>query len=185
MRVVGYIRETGSPADGESAFAQHEELRRHASVEGHQLVAVCSDARDAGPERDREGYRSLLGVIAAGSVDGVLVPGLDTLSSDAIVQEIMLWDLRSRGVTVVSTRRDDAEILATGAAAPSRLFIREVLTRVAEHGTLVSSTRPSPPPGAGRDEGSDDVVVHLIRPGRATADPDSSSGSAAAGSAEG
>ncbi len=183
MRVVGYIRETGSPADGESAFAQHEELRRHASVEGHQLVAVCSDARDAGP--DREGYRSLLGVIAAGSVDGVLVPGLDTLSSDAIVQEIMLWDLRSRGVTVASTRADDAEILATKATAPSRIFIREVLTRVAEHGALVTSARPTPPPGGGAGTDADDVVVHLIRPERATADPDDSSESAAAGSAEG
>ncbi|HSG78852.1 MAG TPA: recombinase family protein [Acidimicrobiia bacterium] len=186
MHLVGYIRESGDPSEDAPAFAQHEELRRHASVEGHHLVAVCSDTREAGREPDREGYRSLLGVIASGSVDGVLVPGLDTLSSDTIVQEIMLWDLRSRGIAVLSTRADDLDALDPAAVSPSRLFIRDVLTRVAEHGAFIRETgmRPSSP-AASEAVDDNDVVVHLIRQERAAVDPDHEAGSAAVGNVEG
>jgi hypothetical protein len=183
VRLVGYIRESGDPSEGVPAFAQHEELRRHAAAEGHHLVAVCSDSRPAGNEPAREGYRSLLGVIASGSVSGVIVPGLETLSSDTIVQEILLWDLRSRGITVLSTRPNDLDILSAEVTAPSRLFIRDVLTRVAEHGEFLSATAPPRAPAIEPDADDEDVVVHLIRPGRGTADPES--GSAVAGNGEG
>ncbi|MDX1690123.1 MAG: recombinase family protein [Acidimicrobiia bacterium] len=184
MRVVGYIRESVDP-EGPPAFAQYEELRRHASVEGHHLVSVCSDAREPGRGVDRDGYRSVLGVIAGGSVDAVLLPGLATLSSDTIVQEIMLWDLRSRGVAVLSTRPDDVGVLGERDPGPSRMFIRDVLSRVAEHGAFVRSGPLAPPDVAVpvAADVDDDVVVHLITGERATADPDEP-GSAAAGERE-
>ena len=180
VRVAGYIREPSDPEAGTSAFAQYEELRRHASVEGHHLVAVCSDARVQGVAPGRDGYRSLLGAIAGGGVDGVLVPGLDTLSSDTIVQEIMVWDLRSRGIAVISTRADDMARLADRDPGPSRMFIRDVLTRVAEYGAFVRSGPLAPPDPLQQSDSDDDVIVQLIRDGRAAADPDET-GSAAAG----
>jgi DNA invertase Pin-like site-specific DNA recombinase len=100
---VGYVRESADPSAGHSAFEQQELIRRHALEHGHSIVAVCLDARAAGEALGRDGYLGLLGVIASGATDAVIVPGLSVLSSDQIVQEIMLWDLRGRGVRVIST----------------------------------------------------------------------------------
>lgn len=151
MRVVGYIRESADAADTRSAFAQQEELRLHAIDNGYQLVSMCQDLRFPGHAPNRDGYVSLLGVIAAGGVDAVLVPGLATLSSDAIVQEIMLWDLKGRGVRVISTRVVDLRLLEDGAQLDAdRLVIRDVLVRVGEHsrslggsGRLTAATPPN------------------------------------------
>lgn len=142
MRVVGYVRESADPA-GPSAFAQQEELRRYAVEHGHAIVAVCQDLRSPGAATTRDGYLSVLGVIAAGGVEAVLVPRLSTFSSDAIVQEIMLWDLRSRGIRVVSTDPVDLRLLEDAPSPEAdRMVIRDVLERVGEHARHVGR-RPS------------------------------------------
>lgn len=143
MRVVGYVRESADPA-GPTAFAQHEELRRYAAEHGHLVVAVCQDLRSVGAAPGRDGYLSVLGVIAAGGVEALLVPRLAALSSDAIVQEIMLWDLGSRGIRVISTDPIDLRHLDTTTPPdPDRLFIRDVLERVGEHARGVTARRPT------------------------------------------
>lgn len=159
MRVAGYVRESADPAQSRAAFAQHEELRRHVAVSGDVLVSVCQDLRTPGAPTGRDGYRSLLGVIAAGGVDAVLLPGLATLSADQIVQEIMLWDLRGRGVRVLSTVERDQEILDRDREpGATRMLIRDVLARVGEHARTLGSQRPTPPPPL-IDE---DVLVHIL-----------------------
>lgn len=159
MRLVGYIRESADRSDTRSGFAQQEELRRYAADRGHQIVSICQDSHRPGEQKTRHGYVSLLGVIAAGGVDAVLVPGLATLSSDAIVQEIMLWDLRNRGVRVVSTESADVGLLDDGARLqPDRLVIRDVLERVEEHSRSLGEhglRRTPPVPDT-------DVVIHLV-----------------------
>jgi DNA invertase Pin-like site-specific DNA recombinase len=143
MRVVGYVRESADPSAGLPAFSQQELLRRHAEERGHRLVAICQDLRDPGHPVGRDGYLSLLGVVASGGVDAVVVPDLSTFSSDAIVQEIVLWDLRSRGVRVISTADDDTVVLDPDRPPdPSRLLIRDVLQRVEEHATGLESATP-------------------------------------------
>ena len=70
-------------------------------------------------------------MIATGAADAVLVPALATFSSDAIVQEIVLWDLTGRGVSVLSTDPSDRAVLDSDAGPePSRLVIRDVLERI-------------------------------------------------------
>jgi DNA invertase Pin-like site-specific DNA recombinase len=163
VRIAGYVRESADDAADRPAFAQHEELRRYAAEHGHDLVAVCRDARAPGHALGRTGYRSLLGVIAAGGIDAVLLPGVATLSSDQIVQEIILWDLRSRRVRVLSTLTEDAAVLG-GDPGPARMVIRDVLARVAEYSALASAVPVEPdatPPPA---PGSADVVIHLREP---------------------
>jgi len=169
VRVVGYVRESADPDAGVSAYAQQEEIRRHATEHGHHLVAVCQDARVPGEPLGRDGYLGLLGVIASHAVDAVVIPGIATLSSDQIVQEIMLWDLRSRGVRVLSTRDGDLPLLDPEAEAePSRMVIRDVLERVGEHARGIGATR--------LDQndvlGSSDVLIHIVESDRAIAGND-------------
>ncbi len=163
MRVASYVRESSDPTVDRSVFAQQEELRRHAASQGLQIVAVCQDSRHEGHALGRDGYRSLLGVISAGNVDAVLLPGLDTLSSDLVIQEIMLWDLRSRGVRILSTEPDDVAILRSKSPDPARMLIRDVLTRLGEHAEMIAST-PAPAPRLPRPGGEDDtdIVVTLV-----------------------
>ncbi len=134
MRVVGYVRESADPSAGMPAFSQQEVLRRHAERYGHRLVAICQDVREPGRPVGRDGYLSVLGVVASGGVDAVVVADITTFSSDTIVQEIALWDLRSRGVRVISAAENDSTVLDPGTPPdPSRLLIRDVLERVDEH----------------------------------------------------
>jgi DNA invertase Pin-like site-specific DNA recombinase len=129
MRVIGYVRDAPGPDSGETVFVQSERIRRWVAHNRSQLVAVCQDAlAGTAPDR-RDGYRALLGIISAGHVDTVLIPDLTILSSDLMVQEIMLHDLRLRGVKVISTEDADLPALSDPAIDPSRLLIRDVLTK--------------------------------------------------------
>jgi hypothetical protein len=159
VRVVGYVRESADPSAGRSAFEQQETIRRHAVEHGHALVAVCQDARSPGEALGRDGYLGLLGVIASGAIDAVLLPGVAVLSSDQIVQEIMLWDLRSRGVRIISTDDSDVTLLDSEAEpGPSRMLIRDVLQRVGEHARYLNALGVDLPglPHNG------DVMIHII-----------------------
>ena len=159
MRVVGYVRESADPSAGRSAFEQQEEIRRHAAEQGHALVAMCQDARTPGEALGRDGYLGLLGVVASGAVDGVLVAGIGSLSSDQIVQEIMLWDLHARGVRVISADPADLALLdAAEEPGPARMLIRDVLQRVGEHARALGSHRLDPP--AVLPDG--DVMIHIL-----------------------
>jgi hypothetical protein len=167
VRIAGYVREPADPSADRPAFAQQEELRRYALEHGHDLVAVCRDAREAGYALGRSGYRSLLGVIATGAVDAVLLPGLETLADDQILQEIILWDLRSRRVQILSTRSADSAVLGGDDPGPARMLIRDVLSRVAEYTAWASDlgSTGSPRPGAdvapARSLEGGDVLIEL------------------------
>jgi len=167
VRVVGYVRESADPSAGRSAFEQQEVIRRHAAEQGHALVSMCQDARTPGEALGRNGYLGLLGVVASGAVDGVLVAGISALSSDQIVQEIMLWDLRGRGIRVMSADPADADLLdAADGPGPTRMVIRDVLERVGEHARSLGSHRLDPP--AILPDG--DVMIHILAADRAEAE---------------
>jgi hypothetical protein len=157
MRVVAYLRESADPAEDRPAFAQQEEIRRYAAAHGLDVVAICQDIPRPGLPVGREGYRSLLEILVAGHAEAVLLPGVATLSSDLVVQEIMLWDLRARAARVLSTDAADLEVLGPAPADATRRFVRDVLTRVAEHRAALAAA-PSPLSPAA----DDGVTVHLV-----------------------
>ncbi len=159
VRVVGYVREAPGPQDGPTAYSQSEAIRRWVAETGHQLVAVCQDARQVGHALGREGYRALLGIIGAGQVDAVIVATLEALAADKIVQEVMLWDVRSRGVTVLSAAEADIADLKDPPADRTRLLIRDVLARVTEYEMAARLDRP---PMIIVEEAPADVVVELL-----------------------
>jgi DNA invertase Pin-like site-specific DNA recombinase len=160
MRVVAYIRESTDPAEDRPAFAQQEEIRRYAGGNGLDVVAICQDVPRPGLPLGREGYRSLLGIIASGNVEAVLLPGLATLSADVVLQEVMLRDLQRRGAPVISTEATDADLLSPSPADATRRFVRDVLARVDEY--RASLGPPAPPVGAASAVGDDGVVVQLV-----------------------
>ena len=162
LRVVGYIREAPGPQESDTAFSQSERIRRWVTEAGHQLVAVCQDIRHSGHALGRDGYKALVGIIGAGQVDAVVVASLNTLSLDMVVQEILIWDLRSRSVTILSAEPEDLDQLKEPPDDRSRLFVRDVLTRVAEH--VVAASEVWAPSVVPVDATAEDVVVELIPP---------------------
>ena len=164
MRVVGYVRDTPGPAEGEPAFAQSERIRKWVHESGHQLVSVCQDIRTPGHNLGREGYRAMLGIIDAGEAEAVIVPDLTALSPDKVTQEIMLWDLQSRGVAVLSTIDEDLDVLTNPPAEQIRMIVRDVLAKVSLHSDLLGEAIE---PAADEPDGDaeSDVIIELIPPG--------------------
>lgn len=166
MRIVGYVREAPDPREGEPAFAQTERIRRWAAEAGHQLIAVCLDSRSTdGPAR-REGLRAVMGILAEGAAQGVVVPDLSALSPDKIVQEIVLRDLRGRGAAVLSTNEEDHAGLESPTPDRLRTLVRDVLARHDEHQRRFSDPEPDIADRDDQEEGADadDVIVELISP---------------------
>jgi len=158
MRVVGYVRELFAPEDADPAFVQGEAIRSWVRKSGHNLISVCQDVRQEGHGLGREGYQALLGIVAGKGADGVVVPGLTALSPDLMTQEIMIWDLRRRGVTVMSIDEADHELLL--APTKERLLMRDVLARLEEyHEWAYPAVEESDESG---EERNDEVVVELI-----------------------
>ena len=162
MRLVGYVRESAAPSESDSAYAQSDRIRRTAVDGGHSLVAVCQDVPRPGLEQSRDGYLALLGVVDAGQVDGVVVSSLSALSADMMSQEIAIWDLRRRGVVVVSAEPAEVAELAQPPEDRSRLLVREVLARMDSY---QSSLGKLVPPVA-VDQPPQDVTIELITPPR-------------------
>jgi DNA invertase Pin-like site-specific DNA recombinase len=161
--VVGYVRETAGPQEGDTAFAQSERIRRWVVDSGDQLVAVCQDVRQSGHALGRDGYRALVGIVTAGQVDAVIVASLAAFSLDKIIQEIILWELRSRGVSVLSTTPEDLGDLKDPPDDRARLLIRDVLARVVDHMHLSTGTGWSPTV-VQLEEELTETVIELIGP---------------------
>ncbi|MGD2051618.1 MAG: recombinase family protein [Acidimicrobiia bacterium] len=171
MRVVGYVREATGMETGQPAFAQSEKIRRWAANTGHQLVAICQDVRTPGRALGREGFRAMVGIVAAGQADGVIVPDLSALSADKVTQEVVIWDLRRREVAVLSADDDESEQLADPPRDQLRLIVRDVLAKATRHEeslAFLSELPPTHPEPVITLEDSSDVIVELI-PAPATA----------------
>lgn len=161
MRVVGYVKEQAAPAHGGSVFAQSEQVRRWVSGRGYQLLATCQDVRGPDGLVQDSGYRALLEILSAGHADAVVIPSLEALSHDLVIQEIMLHDLRSRGVSVISAAEGDVGILDDPPSDAARLFIRDVLSRRDQLATAL--TEPSAAADLPEEEaGPRDIVVELV-----------------------
>ena len=157
MRVVGYVREQIGPEDAEPSFVQGEAIRAWVRKTGHNLVSVCQDARQEGHGLGRDGYQALLGIVTGRGADGVVVPRLEALSPNLMTQEIMIWDLRRRGVAVLSIDEADHRVLM--APTKERLLMRDVLARLEDYFEWAY------PVAAEEEEGEDlddEVIVELI-----------------------
>ena len=180
MRVVGYIRETPDPNEGEPAFAQGERIRRWIADRGHQLVAVCQDTRVPGHALGRDGFKALVGIVDRGEADAVLVAQLDAFSPDKVAQEVAIHEIRRRGGKIVTTVDDELDLLEPMPEDRIRMVIRDVLEKSARFNENLG---PEGDPSEGEpDETADPpesestelgVVVELIPPDHPAENPSS------------
>jgi hypothetical protein len=115
--------------------------------------------------------QALVGIVAAGQVDAVVTPTLETLSPDKITQEVMVWDLRRHGVSVLSTDDEELPLLEDPSADQIRILVRDVLAKADRHDELVGAIGATEVEAAGptilRVDEASDVIVELIPPTRA------------------
>ncbi|MDJ0961872.1 MAG: recombinase family protein [Acidimicrobiia bacterium] len=162
MRVVGYVREALDPQEGDPSFSQSEKIRRWTADNGHQLISVCQDLRTPGRDLGRDGLRAMIGIISAGQVEAVVVSALNVFSPDKIVQEVMIDDLRARGVAVLTAEESEHELLEDPSPDQVRLLVRDVLEKARRHRTTVGESLADPSE-IQVDEASD-VIVELVAP---------------------
>ena len=165
MRVVGYVRERPGDPDGSTAYAQSEQIRRWVRESGHALVAVCRDTPGPNDPAERSGYRALLGIVRSGTADAVIIEGLAVLSTDKVVQEVILHDLRTTEATLITIDETDAETLRTAGSDHTRILVRDVLAKADryrdEFGDVPPRAEPLPTSVVDIREPSD-VVIELI-----------------------
>ena len=142
MNVVGYIREPLNAEGGDTMFAQSERVRRWVARNGYHLVALCQDT--AATRRTLDGFRALMGILARGQADLVVLPGLESLSPDKVVQELLLMRLRKGGMAVASTEEADHEDLSEPAMDPARMLIRDILVRSEQYREMLEIVTTPP-----------------------------------------
>lgn len=99
------------------------------------LVAVLTDEGESGSNgvETRVALHEALGMIASGSAAGLLVPRLDRLARDLIVQEQLIAEVRRLGGQVFSCAGGEDAFLRDDPSDPSRRLIRQILGSVSEY----------------------------------------------------
>lgn len=137
MRIVGYVRVSTSTQveDGNGLAIQKTAVRAWCKANGHRLITVLCDEGISGAKEleDRPGLADALAMLRDKQAQGIVVPKLDRLARDLIVQETVLAEIRRIGGTAFSTSPAEASYLTDDPDDPSRKMIRQVLGAVAEY----------------------------------------------------
>jgi DNA invertase Pin-like site-specific DNA recombinase len=110
---------------------QERAVKALARQHGHRLVGIHRDEGVSGSNGldARVGLADALAAVRARKADGVVVPRLDRLARDLVLQETLLAEVRRLGGQVYSCSDGEAGVLADDPADPSRRLIRQVLAR--------------------------------------------------------
>jgi DNA invertase Pin-like site-specific DNA recombinase len=137
VKIVGYVRVSTATQveDGLGLDVQKAAVRTWCKSQGHKLVAILSDEGISGAKEleDRPGLADALGMLRDKQAEGIVVPRLDRLARDLIVQETVLAEIRRVGGKVFSTSPAESGYLTDDPDDPSRKMIRQVLGAVAEY----------------------------------------------------
>jgi DNA invertase Pin-like site-specific DNA recombinase len=137
VKIVGYVRVSTSTQveDGFGLAIQKTTVRDWCKANGHKLVTILCDEGISGAKEleDRPGLADALGMLRDKQAQGIVVPRLDRLARDLIVQETVLAEIRRVGGQVFSTSPAEASYLTDDPDDPSRKMIRQVLGAVAEY----------------------------------------------------
>jgi DNA invertase Pin-like site-specific DNA recombinase len=145
VKVVGYIRvSTERQADeGFGLDVQERAVRAWARRERHRVVRICRDEGVSGAQEldHRPGLADALELLQSGEARGLVVPRLDRLARDLVLQEQLLAEVRRLGGEPFSTSGGEGGYLADDPDDPSRKLIRQVLGAVSEYERSMISVR--------------------------------------------
>jgi DNA invertase Pin-like site-specific DNA recombinase len=133
VKVVGYIR-VSTDKQEEQGFGldvQERTIKQWAKEHGHKIAKVIADEGVSGTLEDRDGLAEAIDLLRTGKVQGLVVPRLDRLARDLILQETILRDTRPLG-EVFTCSPAEAGFLNDDPDDPSRKLIRQILGSVAE-----------------------------------------------------
>lgn len=129
---VGYRRvSTREQAiDGYGLEVQERQIRDFAKSHGLRLAKIYSDAGESGGEGldRRVGLAAALAEIKAGRASVLVIPRLDRLARDLLLQETIMASLRQGGATVLSVAEPDID-----GDDPTRTLVRQVLGAIAQY----------------------------------------------------
>lgn len=138
-QVIGYIRvsSNGQVENGSGLDRQREHIETYCQRNGWNLVEVVEDRGISGTLYDREG----LDRVFNHPVKSVIVEGLDRLCRDLLVSEKIIYELKQKGIELVSIK-EGRELLDNN---PSRVLIRQMMSSIYqfEKSNLVERLRVS------------------------------------------
>jgi DNA invertase Pin-like site-specific DNA recombinase len=136
-RVVGYLRVStnGQAEHGLGLDVQADSVRQYCKAQQHRLVALLTDEGESGGDglETRLKLATALRMLRDGEADVLVVPRLDRLARDVILQETLLREVWSMGREVESCVSAETDLLVDDDADPSRKLIRTILGAVNEY----------------------------------------------------
>lgn len=129
MKALGYVRvSTAEQLDGGGLDIQTGAIVEHCKARHHQLVQVVADGDVSGTLETRPGLTEILGRLEAGEAAVLVVPRLDRLARDLMIQEATIRKLQDMGIRVESVVEEDID-----SQDPTRVLVRQMLGAIAQY----------------------------------------------------
>ena len=142
MKAVGYCRiSTEGQSDGLGLEVQRQQIVDHCERQGYVLVATLEDVTSGSNGLDER--TGLAGALEALEVEGcevLVIPRLDRLARDLVMQEQLLAEVWRTGAEVESCSQGEAN-LRDDPDDPSRSLIRQVLGAVSQYERAMITAR--------------------------------------------
>lgn len=141
MMAFAYLRVSGrGQVDGDGFPRQLAAIHQYAASNGIVVDRVFREKGVSGTVDgvDRPAWVEMIAAARAAGVQVIVIEKLDRLARDLMIQERILADLRSRGVTLISTAEPD---LCSN--DPTRTLLRQIMGAVAQYdkGTIIAKLR--------------------------------------------
>jgi len=133
VQVVGYTRVSteDQAQNGYGLDVQERQVRAWCREHGHRLRRVYRDEGVSGTLADRDGLADALDALGTGGARGMVVPRLDRLARDLLIQEALMGEVWRSGAEILSTASGEQN-LRDDPDDPSRKLIRRLLGAVSE-----------------------------------------------------
>lgn len=133
-RLFGYTRVSGaSQTDKDGPIRQREGIEKFARDTGAQIIHIFSETISGTVDgMNRPEFVLMLELAKEREVTGIVVENLDRLARDLIVSELLIQELKKRGLKLYAVHNGPVDQVSCE-ADPSRKLIRQIMTALAEY----------------------------------------------------
>lgn len=136
MNIVAYLRVSGrGQVDGDGFPRQVEAIKAFCKAHGvYQIAAYTEQMSGTVDGLDRPEFAKIIQWIDnnPGHINAVAVERMDRIARDLLVQELLLTELRKRGVKVFAADQGALIDMASNDGDPTRVLIRQILGALAQ-----------------------------------------------------